>query len=279
MAGSDRSDLIEVYSEQADNYDTVVAYFTPLAADLIAHAGVRAGQDVLDIGCGRGAVLFQAAAVVGSAGSVTGIDLAPGMVAATAAEVADRGLSNVSVVQMDGYAPDFAAASFDHVLGSMSIIMVPDLITALGNYRVLLRDGGTLGFTAPAIGAEALDWHIGPFHLRRFLADALPDTDLAGLASMLDVFDQVKPDRMLADLRAAGFGAPRAIDVTTVVRGRSGRELVAWTFTHGPRAFWNLVPEPRRAEYAQEWADRIDAEFGDADPRFETISRVFLASK
>lgn len=279
MAPADGSQLIDVFSEQAKRYDTTVQYFTPLAARLLDQVDLRPGQDVLDVGCGRGAVLFQAARAVGPTGSVTGIDIASGMVTATAADVRARGLDNVTVLEMDGYAPDFPAASFDHVLGSMSIIMIPDLSTALGNYRRLLRDGGTLAFTAPAVGADALDWTIGPFHLRRFLADTMPDPLPAELVTMLKLFDQMEPHRMLTDLYAAGFHEPRAVDVATTVRGSSGQDLVAWTFTHGTRAFWNLLPEPRRTEYAVEWAARIDAEFPDGEPAFETVNRVFLASR
>jgi ubiquinone/menaquinone biosynthesis C-methylase UbiE len=278
MARADQTQLIDVFSEQAKRYDTTVQYFTPLATELIARVGLRPGQDVLDVGCGRGAVLFQAVEAVGGSGSVVGIDIAAGMAAATSADVHARGLTNVTVLQMDGYAPEFPAASFDHVLGSMSIIMIPDLITALRNYHTLLRDGGTLGFTSPAVGADARDWKIGPFHLRKFLADTLRE-EPPQLASMLEPFDQMEPHRMLGNLRAAGFREPRAIDVTTIVRGRSGEDLVAWTFTHGTRTIWNLVPEPRRTEYATEWAARIDAEFGGSEPAYETVTRVFLASK
>jgi len=274
-----RTDLIEVFSDQAENYDLRVPFFTPLAADLVAQAGIEAGQRVLDIGCGRGAVLYQAAELVGPTGEVVGIDIAPGMVDITAADVRRRGLTNVSVELMDGQAPDFAPASFDHVLGSMSIIMVPSITDALAHYRTLLRDGGTVGFTAPALGVDSLDWRMGPFHLKRFLAEALPDLDLADIADKLDVFAKVEPHRMLTELREAGYRDVRAVDVTTLVKAPTARELIGWTFTHGARVFWNMVDEPRRSEYAEQWIDRVEAEFAGREPGYETVSRIFLARK
>jgi O-methyltransferase/aklanonic acid methyltransferase len=279
MSTAERTDLIEVFSDQAENYDLRVPFFTPLAAALVDRVGVQPGQRVLDIGCGRGAVLFQAAERVGPSGEVVGIDIAPGMVTITAADVERRGLTNASVQLMDGQAPDFEPSSFDHVLGSMSIIMVPSLPSALANYRTLLRDGGTVGFTAPAMGTDPLDWRMGPFHLKRFLADVLPDLPAQDLADRTDVFHKVEPHRMLTQLREAGYRDVQAVDVTTVVKAPTARELVGWTFTHGARVFWNLVPEPRRSEYAQQWIERIDAEFAGSEPAYETVSRMFLATK
>ena len=279
MAIKQRTDLIEVFSDQAENYDAIVPFFTPLAKDFLARVDIRPGDRVLDIGCGRGAVLYRAAELVGESGEVVGIDIAPGMVDVTAAEVRRRGLANVSVQLMDGQAPDFAPASFDHVLGSMSIIMVPDLPRAFAHYRTLLRDGGTVGFTAPAMGNDALDWRMGPFHLKRFLAEALPQLGPDDIADHIDVFHKIEPHRMLTALREAGFRDVRAMDVTTLVTATTARELVGWTFTHGARVFWNMVDEPRRSEYASEWIERIEAEFPDGQPGYQTVSRIFLATK
>jgi O-methyltransferase/aklanonic acid methyltransferase len=279
MSTAERSDLIEVFSDQAENYDLRVPFFTPLAAALVERVDIQPGQRVLDVGCGRGAVLYQAAELVGQAGEVIGIDIAQGMVSATDADVRRRGLTNISVQLMDGQAPDFAPSSFDHVLGSMSIIMVPDLPAALANYRTLLREGGTLGFTAPAMGSDSLDWRMGPFYLKRFLAEALPELRPQDIADYLDVFGKIEPHRMLTELREAGYRDVRAVDVTMVVKAPTARELIGWTFTHGARVFWNLVPEPRRSEYAQQWIERVEAEFDGREPSYDTVCRMFLATK
>ena len=59
--------LWRVYDDVADVYDTTgVEFFTPLGRRLVEQAGMREGERVLDIGCGRGAVLLPAAEAVGS---------------------------------------------------------------------------------------------------------------------------------------------------------------------------------------------------------------------
>ncbi|HEV2886204.1 MAG TPA: methyltransferase domain-containing protein [Jatrophihabitans sp.] len=279
MSIAERSGLIEVFSNAAEDYDLRVPFFQPLAADLLDRAGVGPGQRVLDIGCGRGAVTFQAAQRVGESGEVVGIDIAEGMVNAIAADVERRGVANVSVHLMDGQRPDFAPASFDHVLGSMSIIMVPSISSALSHYRTLLRDGGTVGFTAPAMGNDPLEWRMGPFYLRRFLAEALPELTLEDIANYIDVFHQIEPHRMLTDLREAGYRDARAVDVITRVQAPTAQEILGWTFTHGARVFWNMVPEPRRSEYAHQWIERIESEFAGSEPYYDTVSRIFFGTK
>src|SRR4051794_29481582 len=80
---------------------------------LVAVAGLPTGTQVLDVAMGRGAVLFAAVERVGAHGKVTGIDLAPGMVEATALDIERRKLSNVDVHVMDAERLAFPGASFD----------------------------------------------------------------------------------------------------------------------------------------------------------------------
>nr|WP_308784713.1 methyltransferase domain-containing protein [Phytohabitans houttuyneae] len=103
-AGKQR--IAGVFDRAAPTYEqTGVAFFDPIGAALAERAGLRAGERVLDVGCGRGASLLPAAEAVGPSGVAAGIDLAPGMVAATAAEARRRGLTQVHVKVGDAEAP------------------------------------------------------------------------------------------------------------------------------------------------------------------------------
>lgn len=69
-----------VFDRSAASYDQVgVDFFTPATRDLVARAAVRAGERVLDLGAGLGAVAFAAAATVGSSGRVVSVDLSSKM--------------------------------------------------------------------------------------------------------------------------------------------------------------------------------------------------------
>ncbi|MCP2170197.1 class I SAM-dependent methyltransferase [Goodfellowiella coeruleoviolacea] len=267
-----------VFDRLADVYDAAdVEFFKPVARHLLDRVAVQPGERVLDIGCGRGAVLFPAAAAVGPAGAVVGVDLAPAMVRAATAEALRRGLANVTVLEMDGQRPGFEPASFDVITGSMSIGLFPDLPTALGNYRALLRPGGRLGISAPVPPASLGAWALGPLRLRH-LVDAI-DTDALvatspRLARFFGDFPFGRPGELVDLLGAAGFVdvSEHRVDVPLVAP--SPEQLLEWTWSNGLRIFWEQVPEHRRAAVTE----RLVADLaGHRDAEGNTVA-VYLVS-
>ncbi|HEY3603999.1 MAG TPA: methyltransferase domain-containing protein, partial [Sporichthyaceae bacterium] len=97
-AAAQKAAIAAAFDNSAATYEQVgVDYFGPLGAELLRRAAPAAGASVLDLGCGRGHVLFPAAAAVGPSGRVVGTDLSVRMVAACAAQAAAEGLTQVSV--------------------------------------------------------------------------------------------------------------------------------------------------------------------------------------
>jgi ubiquinone/menaquinone biosynthesis C-methylase UbiE len=141
-----------VYGEASDSF------FTGLGEQLVARTGLKPGDRVLDLGCGRGAVLFAAADAVGHDGYAAGIDLSPEMVHATSADAVRRGLRNVAVRVGDAEDPGFPAHSFEAVLAGLMMFITPDPDAALRAARRVLVPGGRFGMTtfgAPEPGWEA----------------------------------------------------------------------------------------------------------------------------
>jgi ubiquinone/menaquinone biosynthesis C-methylase UbiE len=149
--------IAALFDSVADTYDAVgVDLFQPVAAGLVRALEPRPGERALDVGCGRGAVLFPLAEAVTNSGSVTGIDLAPRMVEATAADVARAGLSWVDVVVGDATAPAVPPSSFDVVASSLVLFFLPDPLEALRAWREALVDGGRIGVST--FGAYDEQW-------------------------------------------------------------------------------------------------------------------------
>ena len=140
-----------IFNQLVSDYDGGAGAFAHFGRRLVALAGVEPGQQVLDVATGRGAVLFPAAERVGAAGAVLGVDLAEGMVQATNAEAARRGVA-ARVHLMDAEQLDFPDAAFDRVFCAFGIMFFPHQDRALGEFRRVLKPGGRLGVSTWQMG-------------------------------------------------------------------------------------------------------------------------------
>jgi len=126
------------------------AHFGPLellttapAAQLVRHAGVKAGDGVLDVACGTGVVAVTAARL---GARVTGLDLTP--------ELLERARENAAIakVAIDFHEGDveqlpFDDNEFDVVLSQYGHMFAPRPEVAIAEMLRVLRPGGTLAFS------------------------------------------------------------------------------------------------------------------------------------
>jgi ubiquinone/menaquinone biosynthesis C-methylase UbiE len=115
---------------------------TPVAARLVKHANVHAGQSVLDVGCGTGVVAVTAARI---GAHVKGLDLTPALL--------ERARENAQLagVKIDWHEGDvenlpFDDSGFDVVLGQFGHMFVPRPEIATAEMLRVLRPGGTIAF-------------------------------------------------------------------------------------------------------------------------------------
>src|SRR6266496_3890851 len=115
----------------------------PQAPRLLRHAKVRAGDRLLDVGCGTGVASITAARL---GAKVTGLDLTPELLQ-RARENAR--ISEVAVEFHEGDAEDlpFADASFDVVLSQFGHMFAPRPEVAISEMLRVLRPEGTIGFS------------------------------------------------------------------------------------------------------------------------------------
>jgi ubiquinone/menaquinone biosynthesis C-methylase UbiE len=146
-----KREIVGVYDRAAHLYDRVgIRQFTYYANLLVDRLHIPEGARVLDVATGRGALLFAAAAKVGPEGYVLGIDLAPSMVSATAAEIEARGLGQAQVQLMDADDVSFPNHSFDYILCGFAIHFL-DYPHLLPRFRHVLKPGGTIATTHPYV--------------------------------------------------------------------------------------------------------------------------------
>ena len=159
MTDQDRKAAIaQVFARAAAGYQHIT-HFPPLGRRLVELADIPAGARVLDVATGRGAILFPAAERVGARGQVIGVDISPGMVSETGAEVARLGLGNAHVRQMDAEALDFPDAAFDFVLCGFALQFLPHLERGLAEFRRVLAPGGRVAVSTWGADDERWAWY------------------------------------------------------------------------------------------------------------------------
>lgn len=124
----------------SDAYDRYMGRWSRRLAPLfVEFAGVRAGDAVLDVGCGIGAVSIEAAKVAGP-GQVVGVDKSPAYVAAASSQAPrDAG---VRFETGEAMSLSFDNASFDRTLSALVLNFVPNGAQAASEMRRVTRPGG-----------------------------------------------------------------------------------------------------------------------------------------
>jgi 2-polyprenyl-6-hydroxyphenyl methylase/3-demethylubiquinone-9 3-methyltransferase len=126
------------------DWPSIAKTIQPVADALIERAGVRTGQDVLDVGTGSGNVAVPAA---GRGARVTGADITPELMDMGRERAAAEGVE-VEWVEGDAGALPFADESFDVVLSVFGCMFAPDHQAAANELVRVCRPGGTIGVCA-----------------------------------------------------------------------------------------------------------------------------------
>lgn len=154
-----KKDILQgVFTRSAPSYERI-RYFPIFGEWLVETAQIPDGAKVLDVACGRGAVLFPAAERVGPSGYITGIDLAEGMARETQMEIQRRGLKQAEARQMDAENLSFPDSSFDFVVCGFSLQFFPHLERALSEFRRVLKPGGHIAVTTWGGDDDGWDWY------------------------------------------------------------------------------------------------------------------------
>lgn len=224
-----------VFDRAADTYDRVgVPWFGPIAAGLVDELDVRPGEQILDVGTGRGAALIPLAMATGPTGRVLGIDLAPRMVALTARDTVDLPQAEVRVG--NATAPALPSSSFDVVAASLVLFFLPDPVAAIRTWADLLVDGGRLGIST--FGPQDERWtHVDDVFLP-YLPAGLMDARTSGRRGPF-----ASDDGVAQVLREGGLTQVRTAHRSIVVRFRDAAQLLEFSHSHGQRGMWESVPE------------------------------------
>jgi ubiquinone/menaquinone biosynthesis C-methylase UbiE len=260
MSSIDQRDRVRaLFDRVADVYDNVgVDYFQPIARGLVDELDPRPGERVVDVGCGRGAALVPLAQRVTPGGTVTGIDLSPGMVEACRVTAAAAGVE-AAIRVGDAMSPDLPAAAFDVVASSLVLFFLPDPAAALRTWRELLVPGGRLGIST--FGDYSARWKAVEAVFNPYIPPEMRDPRTTGQQGPFATDEGVE-----GLLRDAGYDSVRTSRVRLPVRFVDKDQWHDWSWSVGLRAVWEAMPADVREQVRARAYDALE-QTRDADGR------------
>ncbi|GGY31993.1 class I SAM-dependent methyltransferase [Streptomyces djakartensis] len=142
----------EFFTARAADWDSRFPDDGPAYAAAVSELGLRAGDRVLDAGCGTGRALPPLRAAVGPSGVVIGADLTPAMLREAVRAGRDR---DGALLLTDVAALPLRPGSLDAVFGAGLISHLPSPAENLRELARVVRPGGLLALFHP-IGRAAL---------------------------------------------------------------------------------------------------------------------------
>lgn len=148
----DQTRVQEFFTARAADWDSRFPDDGPSYAAAVAELGLKAGDRVLDAGCGTGRALPPLRAAVGPSGVVLGADLTPAMLREAVQAGRDR---DGALLLTDVAALPLRSHSLDAVFGAGLISHLASPAENLRELARVVRPGGVLALFHP-IGREAL---------------------------------------------------------------------------------------------------------------------------
>ncbi len=114
----------------------------------LQYAPPQPGQTILDVATGTGFVAIAASQIVGSQGSVIGIDITAAYLAQAQAKINQAQIQNIQLIEIDeaDYKP--ASEKFDRIYCSSAIVIFPNIAATLARWYHWLKPFGAICFSA-----------------------------------------------------------------------------------------------------------------------------------
>lgn len=224
----------EKWVRHSERLDGLLA---PFIDAVLANIDLQSGEQVLDIGCGGGALTLAAAKAVGATGSACGLDVSAPLLALARRRAEAMGVS-ATFDEVDA-ARFRADAPVDAMISRFGVMFFSYPVAAFTNLRASLKPGGRLCFVCWQ-GLSENAWARAPLAAALPLLPEPPPPPMPGAPGPFAFADK---DRVVGMLRDAGW---QEIEVAPwlgklSLPGRTPAEVASFMVELGPVA--RLVAE------------------------------------
>lgn len=131
----------KIYAGYSNVYDVIFKqFFYPRQRHVINTMNIKPGDRVLDVGVGTGLSL----SLYPSSCNVTGIDLSAEMLKKAKEKIDKYRLTHINLMEMDASNLRFEDNSFDHVIATFVISVVPDPVKVISEMKRVCKKSGKI---------------------------------------------------------------------------------------------------------------------------------------
>jgi ubiquinone/menaquinone biosynthesis C-methylase UbiE len=232
--------VTRLFASVAAEYDTVLPFFSRLAASIVAVLDLRPGMRVLDVGCGIGAITAEA---IARGCEVCAIDAVPAMIGRLRARC-----PGADARVIDAHDLAFPDGAFDAAVAAFVMHLLDDPVRASREVQRTLAPGGWFAIALPGQANDAAN---GPDQIDALFAEYTRYLPAGGSIG--------QPLDSAALLAATGFTDITSTTVEMRMPVPDAEALWRWLHTHGTKAFLDDLPTDRRMEFHDELVRRVEA--------------------
>ena len=132
----------KTFTDWAPIYNPTHSWTLPKRRTARLALDLKPGDRVLDLACGTGLNFPHLHELVGEHGQVVGVDLTPAMLDIARKMIKMKGWKNVEVREADAAQLPFPDTSFDKVIITFALTIIPEYMSAIEEVRRVLVPGG-----------------------------------------------------------------------------------------------------------------------------------------
>ena len=231
---------------------------------------VKAGDKVLDVGCGFGDTAIQLAERVGPDGSVVGIDCCEAFLDHGRKDAAAAGLGNVSFIEGDAQSYPFEP-EYDFVFSRFGTMFFENPVRGLKNMRTALKPGGLMTMIVWRTSDDNPWLGLPKQVVLKFLPPPGDDARTCGPGP----FSMSGQETVTGMLKSAGYVDAdfKRVDAPVLV-GHTARDSMDFQLALGPAG--EVFREA--GELAEQRRDEIEAALHEAISAYDTEEGIKMAS-
>jgi len=258
--------LAGVFDRAAPTYDRIGdEYHAHFAERLIDLADVENDASLLDVACGRGAVMLAAAER--GIGRLTGIDVSATMIDLAAADLRAAGVVDADLRVMDAENLDFPDARFDALTAAFVLFFLPDPVRAAAEFQRVLCPGGVVAVST--WGREDDRWS--------FENDLLAAAGSPRLRAVQQPFDRA--EEVVDLLVGAGFADIQVHQEEAEIHFASKQQWWDWHWSFSVRGLLEQLEPDAVSAYRDACFEEMDALKTDSGYPLELAAHIVTGRK